>query len=241
MLQHARVGFRVLIALMFFPALASAQQDPPATYGTASPTILTKAAFDFEHIIGAGTDGGVNPSSLGRICGSGTCGWLTGLNLPNGALIHGFDFSGCDFSAAGQLQFTILRSPRGGGATPILAPFQSTGTAATPGCGVFSFDLVTPVTVDNFSNAYLMQVLASTGVEWTQFRVRYFLQVSPAPGTASFADVPVGDPLHRFVEALVAAGITAGCGGGNYCPNAPITRGQMAVFLSAALGLHWPF
>jgi S-layer homology domain len=66
------------------------------------------------------------------------------------------------------------------------------------------------------------------------------LQVSPAPATATFADVPVGDPFHRFVEALVAAGITAGCGGGNYCPNAPITRGQMAVFLAAALGLHWP-
>ena len=64
--------------------------------------------------------------------------------------------------------------------------------------------------------------------------------VSPAPGTASFADVPVDDPLHKFVEALVSAGITGGCGGGNYCPNAPITRGQMAVFLASALGLHWP-
>jgi hypothetical protein len=64
--------------------------------------------------------------------------------------------------------------------------------------------------------------------------------VSPAPAAATFADVPVGDPLHRFVEAMVAAGITGGCGGNNYCPNAPITRGQMAVFLAAALGLHWP-
>ena len=27
---------------------------------------------------------------------------------------------------------------------------------------------------------------------------------------------------------------------GNYCPDAPLTRGQMAVFLSKALGLHWP-
>ena len=54
------------------------------------------------------------------------------------------------------------------------------------------------------------------------------------------ADVPVGSPLHQFVEALFAAGITGGCGGGNYCPNAPITRGQMAVFLAVALGLHWP-
>ena len=71
-------------------------------------------------------------------------------------------------------------------------------------------------------------------------RLYYKLQVSPAPATATFADVPVGSPLHAFVEALVSAGITGGCGGGNYCPNQPLTRGQMAVFLAAALGLHWP-
>ncbi|HEX4438485.1 MAG TPA: S-layer homology domain-containing protein, partial [Thermoanaerobaculia bacterium] len=41
-------------------------------------------------------------------------------------------------------------------------------------------------------------------------------------------------------EALNAAGITGGCGNGNYCPDGPVTRGQMAVFLSKALGLHWP-
>lgn len=72
-------------------------------------------------------------------------------------------------------------------------------------------------------------------------RVRWNRMVSPAPGTATFADVPVGSPLHQFVEALFAAGISGGCGGGNYCPDQPVTRGQMAVFLSAALGLHWPF
>jgi hypothetical protein len=34
-----------------------------------------------------------------------------------------------------------------------------------------------------------------------------------------------------WVEALSAAGITGGCGGGNYCPTNPVTRQQMAVFL----------
>jgi len=32
-------------------------------------------------------------------------------------------------------------------------------------------------------------------------------------------------------------GITLGCGGSNYCPNANVTRAQMAVFLDRALGL----
>jgi S-layer homology domain len=72
-------------------------------------------------------------------------------------------------------------------------------------------------------------------------RVNWRRQVSPAPSTASFADVPTDHPLFQFIQALYASGITAGCGGDNFCPNAPLTRGQMAVFLSKALGLHWPY
>jgi hypothetical protein len=69
--------------------------------------------------------------------------------------------------------------------------------------------------------------------------VYYKLQISPAPAIATFADVPSTHPFYKFVEALYASGITAGCGNNNFCPDAPVTRGQMAVFLSAALGLHW--
>ena len=52
--------------------------------------------------------------------------------------------------------------------------------------------------------------------------------------------MPATDAGFPYIEALVASGITAGCGGGNYCPNAGLTRRQMAVFLAKALGLHWP-
>lgn len=51
---------------------------------------------------------------------------------------------------------------------------------------------------------------------------------------ADFLDVPEADTFHDFVEAIVRAGITAGCGGGNYCRNASVTRAQMAVFLLKA-------
>jgi hypothetical protein len=70
--------------------------------------------------------------------------------------------------------------------------------------------------------------------------IGYKLQVSPPPAYATFNDVPTNSPYFQFVEALAAAGITAGCGGGNYCPDTPVTRGQMAVFLAKALGLNWP-
>jgi RHS repeat-associated protein len=47
---------------------------------------------------------------------------------------------------------------------------------------------------------------------------------------ATFADVPQGAPFQREIEAIYP-GITAGCGGSNYCPNNNITRGEMAVYL----------
>jgi hypothetical protein len=72
-------------------------------------------------------------------------------------------------------------------------------------------------------------------------RLLWRREVSPAPAQATFGDVPTNDSAFQFIEALVASGITAGCGGGNFCPDAPLTRRQMAVFLAKALGLHWPW
>jgi hypothetical protein len=40
-----------------------------------------------------------------------------------------------------------------------------------------------------------------------------------------------------WVEALAARGISAGCGGGNYCPQNPATRAEMAVFLVKTFSL----
>jgi hypothetical protein len=118
-------------------------------------------------------------------------------------------------------------------------------TGDTPGCGSFSvtpFPAFTPLVIDNDSNTYFLQVTTgSTGtmLGFTAVRVYYSLQVSPAPAVATCSDVPTSHPFFRFIEALAASGITSGCGGGNYCPDAPLTRGQMAVFLSIGLGLHF--
>jgi hypothetical protein len=51
-----------------------------------------------------------------------------------------------------------------------------------------------------------------------------------------FSDVPTSSTYHTTVSRLVGAGITGGCGGGKYCPNAAVTRGQMAAFLNRGLG-----
>ncbi len=47
-----------------------------------------------------------------------------------------------------------------------------------------------------------------------------------------FGDVPCpGGPFVDWINQLASEGVTGGCGGGNYCPTSPLTRGQMAVFL----------
>jgi hypothetical protein len=55
---------------------------------------------------------------------------------------------------------------------------------------------------------------------------------APPPATGmTFADVPASAFAAAWIEDLAARGITGGCGGGNFCPAAPVTRAQMAVFL----------
>jgi glucose/arabinose dehydrogenase len=50
----------------------------------------------------------------------------------------------------------------------------------------------------------------------------------------TFADTPPTSFGWSFVESVFEAGITSGCGGDNFCPAAPTTRGEMAVFLLRA-------
>ena len=56
----------------------------------------------------------------------------------------------------------------------------------------------------------------------------------PPPAIGIFDDVPPNSFAAAWIEALAAEGITVGCGNGNYCPNNPVTRAQMAVFLLRA-------
>ena len=92
---------------------------------------------------------------------------------------------------------------------------------------------------DHVTHRLLLIMGAGTTVGFGGARISWHRQVSPAPAQASFGDVPVTDPFFQYVEALAASAITGGCGGGNFCAGSPLTRGQMAVFLAKALGLHW--
>ena len=62
--------------------------------------------------------------------------------------------------------------------------------------------------------------------------------VPPPPTGAVFTDVPVDHWAAGYIEALAEAGITLGCGQGIYCPLNPVTRAEMAAFLTRTFVLE---
>jgi YVTN family beta-propeller protein len=65
---------------------------------------------------------------------------------------------------------------------------------------------------------------------------------APPAATGMFADVPASNPFAPWIEQLTREGITTGCSTSppRYCPDAAVTRGQMAVFLDRAFHLPVP-
>jgi hypothetical protein len=188
-----------------------------------------------------------HPSGGGNI-------FLAPVALPAGGQITGICLYARD-NGAGELVAMQLRASRLAPAgqpvgTEIIHSVQSVYDG---GYGLSCSDLPTPYTYRDTGDVdgdgqdeHLVHSLrvSITGGSAALGGVRVFWsrQASPQPATATFQDVPVGHPFHRWIEALSASGITGGCQTSPllFCPDAPITRGQMAVFLAVALGLHWP-
>jgi hypothetical protein len=54
---------------------------------------------------------------------------------------------------------------------------------------------------------------------------------APSCTAAPFTDVPCSHPMASWIGQLKAEGLTTGVGGGNYAPDAPLSRAEAAVFL----------
>jgi hypothetical protein len=70
-------------------------------------------------------------------------------------------------------------------------------------------------------------------------RAKHGAGYQPPSASGLFADVSADDVFASWIEQLFAEGITGGCetSPALYCPDAPVTREQMAVFLVRAFGL----
>jgi hypothetical protein len=172
---------------------------------------------------------------------------LAQIQLPDGVGLDDLEVWGYDEEPTHGLTATVYESCQSVGYDPPATTLI--GSIGTLGANGYTYDS-TPLygyPVNNRDCGYSVRVVfipgnATCKSDQIQFRkatVLWHRQVGPAPATATFADVPTGHPFFQFVEALSKAGITGGCGGGNFCPDTPLTRGQMAVFLAKGLGMGW--
>jgi hypothetical protein len=166
-----------------------------------------------------------------------------GIHVPGGALVTYLEFDYCDTNASNHMTLDLLECDNQGqgctGITP--GPLAS----ANGGCSFIRYTNLA-ITIDNYHNQYVLDVTfgATDGTNLLAGAiVGYQLQVSPAPGSATFNDVPTSDGAFQFIEAFNAAGITVGCSTSPplFCPDNFVTRRQMAVYFAKALGLHWSF
>ena len=219
-------------------AVLLAQTPDTPSWGTTSESSEFVSAWDMQGF--EGTTGWTQDATTGNRVLTDLGALKAGLHVPNGAVIDYVELDACDTSATNEATAGIERAA---GNTVEFIASVSTGGAAADGCSRWRADLSAPESVDTQTYkyaAFAFSTATDATVSLGALRVYYHLQVSPPPATATFGDVPTNHPFFQFVEALAASGITAGCGGGNFCPDAPLTRGQMAVFLSKALGLNWP-
>jgi hypothetical protein len=112
--------------------------------------------------------------------------------------------------------------PAGGGFSPWIEELAS--RSVTGGCGNGNYCPFTAVTRQQMA-IFLLRTLEGPAYV-------------PIDAVGTFADVPVSSPYARWIEELARRGITGGCGNGNFCPAASVTRAQMSVFLVTTFGLQ---
>jgi hypothetical protein len=253
--KHGRRLIGISIAALLLASAASALRRPasaplvtsrvdPDAFGLRDETTtpITAASFTAITAAGKGLDIGtpVDLRTFSRFCND--CSedgvqYFATLDLPAGALI---DFLGINTASDVDETFILElfeRNPQGhvAGLVGFSVPAHGLDT---------DFDGPLNIPIPNNSDHQFVILVEQQASPNPQFfggvEVRWHRTVSAAPEAATFGDVPTSHPFYQFVEALAASGISGGCGGGNFCPDAPVTRGQMAVFLAKALGLHFP-
>ncbi len=200
----------------------------PSSCGVSAPTITAPVSV----VVGATGVSASVPSTGGVVYS-----W----SLTGGAIVSG----------QGTNQILFNAGPPG--TTMVLSVTETAGTCAAAAVPVkVQVDFLDVPPTEAF-HAYI-DTLARNGVtsgcgngnycpdgNVTRAQMAVFLLKSehgssytPPSCTGVFPDVEcTPNPAFAvdWIEQLDHEGITAGCGGGDYCPDAPVTRAQMAVFL----------
>lgn len=252
------------LALCAFPACASDAQrtltgvraDVGADVGTGW-NILTIPAAAFNPMGGAT----YRHQGFGYLFNSGleTPEFWAPVFLPSGAGIGSLGLYAWDNNASGTVHAHLVRytgigsyCPSGSlcipGAPPsgeTIATVETSGSIGhvyVPSNPLFPLHTVNN-NVPSGGGFYAVLVFFAgfDDLAWKGVDIWWKRQISLAPGTASFTDVPTNAHFFAEIEAMKAAGITAGCTATHFCPESTVTRRQMAAFLARALGLYWQY
>jgi CSLREA domain-containing protein len=241
-------GFEAGLGLSFggLPAASVSVMDSH-TATAAVPALIPGAFYDLA---------ATNPSGCGSTLAKA---WFADfLDVPAADIFHDYvenlvyngitagcgagNYCSSDSVKRKQMAVFILKSKLGGthvppaatgtvfGDVPASDPFapwieELAGLGITGGCGGGNYCPESPVRRDQMAVFLLKGRNGST--------------YEPPPCTGIFPDVPCSpNPAFAaaWIEKLAADGVTGGCGGGNYCPASPVTRGQMAAFLAKTFG-----
>jgi S-layer homology domain len=227
------------------PVLATTTQRPvtPDAYGVTAYTVTSLSDLSFTTLNSTQTFVTSTDGFFRYITSAGGGSFVTGAVIPAGAVIDFIGLGSCDPVG---LSFVVAVVETLDDGTPTFIGFFPSSSGALPCTTEYNAVALNYPIVGNAGRTIQVEVAQQPAApvdgsaRFSSVEIWWHREVSPSPLVATFADVPTDHLFFQYIEALAASGITGGCGAGNYCPDNPVTRGQMAVFLSKALGLHWP-
>ena len=213
-----------------YQLIVSNQAAATSTVGTVTASYTVQAGMTFVSMSGPGW------SCVGNSCTRGDA-------LAGGASYPAITVT-TNVSGAATSPLVNSASVSGGGAvtanstdsTVVSAPFTDAG-----GTDYFfdAVNLMKQFSITGGCSVTPLQYCPNSNVTRAQMAI-FIIRAAVGNDTFSysatphFTDVPSGAFGFAWVQKMFELGITAGCGGGNYCPNDAVTRGQMSVFVVRA-------
>ncbi len=159
---------------------------------------------------------------------------LYSAGITSGCSVSPLNYCPTNSFTRGQMAVFLLRGMHGSAYTPPPA----TGTKfADVSLGTFGAAWIEELATEGITsgcgggNYCPNQFVTRAQMAIFLVRAKHGIAFVPPIASGIFPDVPVGSFGANYIEQLVADGITSGCGGGLYCPNATVKRDSMAVFL----------
>ena len=167
------------------------------------------------------------PILIGDMDGNQALDVIVGGQYPDFSLLLNARLGASVLPTSAIVASPAVLSARAGGFPPFTYQWRKGGVPLSDG-GTISGSQTATLTIDpvSFDDAGSYDVVVTDACG--------SVTSNAATMSVEFADVPPSSIFHDDILAIATAGITGGCGGGNYCPTALVRRDQMAAFLLRA-------